>query len=82
MKHDLPIRHAAVSDREAVISLINRVWTDNDISKRSPWLFTEERISAHLICELDGGIRGVVGAYPFDVRLSGRVFRRNMEGRW
>lgn len=71
----LPTRRAAVSDRDAVISLINSVWTDDDISRRSPWLFTEERISDHLICERDGGIRAVVGAYPYEVRLSGRIFR-------
>ncbi len=75
MNHQQHIHHAAAEDREAVLSLINSIWTQSDIKKRSPWLFTDERISDHLVYEIDGKIRGVIGAYPFDVRIDGKVFK-------
>jgi len=40
-----------------------------------PHLCTPARIADHWVCESRGRILGVVGVYPYDVRLAGVIFR-------
>ena len=74
------IRNARIEDRSAILELINSVWRSSDCSpgKREelmPWNFTDERVPNHLVCEVDGAVCGVVGAYPHRVRLGGVELR-------
>jgi len=73
-EHCLAIRRARPEDAERVTALIDSVWPGH-IRERRPWLFTPRRMPDYLLCERGEELWGVVGAYPYDVRLNGVTFR-------
>jgi len=73
------VRRAHMGDRDEVLAIINTVWrqpdgSPGDIAAGRPFLFGAERISNHLVYEVDGRLWGVLGAYPYDVRFGGVRF--------
>jgi len=72
--NDLSIRRARPGEAERVAALIDSVWRGS-IRERRPYLFTPQRMADYLLCESAGELWGVVGAYPFDVRVHGITFR-------
>ena len=74
------VRTATPADRAAVLALINAVWRSSDGSpgdreKLMPWNFADARMPNYVVCEIDGAIRGVLGAYPHRIRLGGVELR-------
>jgi GNAT superfamily N-acetyltransferase len=74
------VRRARMGDRDGILTIINSVWrqpdgSPGDIAAGRPFLFGAERISNHLVYEVDGRLWGVLGAYPYDVRFGGVRFR-------
>jgi GNAT superfamily N-acetyltransferase len=74
------VRRARVGDLDEILDIIDTVWhrpdgSPGDILSSHPFLFHDRRIPDHFVYEVDGRLWGVVGAYPYDVRLGGVVFR-------
>jgi len=74
------VRRARAGDLGEILAIINTVWrkpdgSPGDILSSHPFLFHDGRIPDHFVYEVDGRLWGVVGAYPYDVRLGGVGFR-------
>ncbi len=74
------VRRARASDLGEILAIINTVWhkpdgSPGDILSSHPFLFHDRRIPDHFVYEVDGRLWGVVGAYPYDVKLGGIAFR-------
>jgi predicted N-acetyltransferase YhbS len=70
------VRRATLADLPRVLEIIDTVWPNpGDIAGTHPFLFHEARVPNHFVYESEGDLWGVIGAYPYDVRLGGVVFR-------
>ncbi len=71
---DFLIRRARPDEAERVAALIDSVWAGS-IRERRPYLFIPRRMADYVLYESAGELWGVVGAYPYDVRIHGVTFR-------
>lgn len=74
------VRRARVDDLGEILAIINTVWrkpdgSPGDMASRQPHLFHDGRIPDHFVYQVDGRLWGLVGAYPYHVKLSGVTFR-------
>lgn len=74
------VRRARAGDLDEILDIINTVWrkpdgSPGDIVSSHPFLFHDRRIPDHFVYEVDDRLWGVVGAYPYNVKLGGVVFR-------
>jgi predicted N-acetyltransferase YhbS len=79
--HEQPfvLRRAEPKDRDGLINVLNLAFASPDgrpfdFARFVPYCFHDGRIGNHLIRIQDGRIVGVVGLYPFEMRVGGISF--------
>lgn len=79
MADDYEVRRAAADEAEAALHVIDTAFARDgrkwDCRRELPYLWNEDRVSDHWLCLREGRIVGVIGSYPFTVRLAGVDFR-------
>ena len=74
------IRRAEVSERDQVRRVTNSAFSGEggrrvDFLRSHPYLFCDERVPNHFVRVENGEIVGVVGLYPYEMRVGGVSFR-------
>jgi len=80
MSESYTIRRAEVQDREKLLKLLNVQFPgpDNppmDFLAMTPYLFTDDRMDQHFVCDREGELIGCIGVYPYDIQIGKTVFR-------
>ena len=79
MSAGIEIRRARPEEREKVLQAANESFSRPgrpfDFMKVRPYCFTAKRIPDHWVCLEEGNILGLIGVYPFTVRMAGIEFR-------
>jgi len=78
-KGSFVIRHAVAADRTEMVRVLRTAFSDGsgptvDFLRLYPHLFHESRIANHFVRVEEGRIIGVVGLYPYRVRMAGVEF--------
>jgi len=79
MAGQFEVRHARIEELDEIVRVVDTAFSHGrrqyDFRAEVPHVWNEDRVSDHWVC-LDGGrIVGVVGVYPFTVRMAGVEFR-------
>jgi hypothetical protein len=73
------VRRARPAEMEDVFRTVRAGFSHGDhvfdFRSELPYLWRQERVADHWLCLKDGAIVGVIGVYPFGVRLAGVEFR-------
>ena len=74
------IRKAEIQDRDELLNLLNIQFPGPanppmDFMGLTPYLFSDERMDQHFVCDREGELIGCIGVYPYDIQIGSAVFR-------